>query len=350
MLAAYAAHTDRENPLAALEIDEVTQPEPPPGWALVRMAAASLNHHDLWTLRGISSRPVAPPQVLGCDIAETVAAYGPDRPDDAPAESARVVAHSVIRCEACAACRDLKPLFCRDMGMFSEGSYQGTLAEYVPVPVANLVPLPESVGFEAAACLPTTYLTAYRMLFTQAGLRPGDTVLVHGATGGMATATIQLARCAGVDVFSTSRDEEKRQAALEMGATAAVGTDRDAVKQVLKMTGGRGVDAVVETVGEATWEFSLRAVRIDGTIVVAGGTSGFNPPAQLNRVYWRHTRILGSTMGTRRELLKVVGMTASGTLRPLVGARFSLAEARGAFEMLAAGERKGKVVVVGPGG
>jgi len=346
MLAAYAARTDRENPVAALEVGEVTQPEPPPGWALVRMAAASLNHHDLWTLRGISSRPVQPPQVLGCDVAGTVAAYGPDRPAGAPAEGTRVVAHSVIGCGACAACRDLEPLFCRDMGMFSEGSTQGTLAEYVPVPVANLVPLPDGVGFEAAACLPTAYLTAYRMLFTRAALRPGDTVLVHGATGGVATATILLARCAGADVIATSRDEEKRRVALELGATAAIGTDRDASKQVAALTGGRGVDAVIETVGEATWEFSLRAVRIDGTIVVAGATSGFNPPAQLNRVYWRHTRILGSTMGTRAELLKVVAMTASGTLRPLVGATFPLPRAREAFEMLAAGERKGKVVVV----
>lgn len=346
MLAAYAARTDRENPLAALEVGEVTQPEPAPGWALVRMAAASLNHHDLWTLRGISSRPVQPPQVLGCDVAGTVAAHGPDQPADAPAEGARVVAHSVIGCGACAACRDLEPLFCKDMGMFSEGPHQGTLAEYVPVPVGNLIPLPDSVEFAAAACLPTAYLTAYRMLFTRAALRPGDTVLVHGATGGMATATIQLARCAGIDVIATSRDESKRRAALEVGATAAVGTDRDAAKQVLVMTGGRGVDAVIETVGEATWEFSLRAVRIDGTIVVAGSTSGANPPAQLNRVFWRHTRILGSTMGTRAELLKVVGMAASGTLKPMVGATFPLARAREAFEMLAAGERRGKVVVV----
>jgi NADPH:quinone reductase-like Zn-dependent oxidoreductase len=256
-----------------------------------------------------------------------------------------VVAHSVIGCGACAACRDADPLFCRDFAMFSEGPYQGTLAEYVPVPAGNLIALPEAVSFESAACLPTAYLTAYRMLFTRAALQPGDTVLVHGATGGVATATILLARAAGVDVVSTSRDEDKRAVALSLGARAAVGTDRDSSKQVLALTGGRGVDAVIETVGEATWDFSLRVVRVDGTVVVAGATSGANPPAQLNRVFWRHTRVLGSTMGTRAELLKLVAMVAAGTFLPLVGERVPLQRVRDGFEQLAAGERRGKVVV-----
>jgi NADPH:quinone reductase-like Zn-dependent oxidoreductase len=345
MLAAFAARTDRDNPLAALEVGERPQPEPPPGWALLRVGAASLNHHDLWTLRGVSSRPVEPPQVLGCDVAGTVAGYGPERPPDAPREGTRVVAHSVIGCGACAACRDLEPLFCRDMSMLSEGPYQGSLAHYVPVPAANLLPLPDEVGFPEAACLPTAYLTAYRMLFTRAAVRPGDTVLVHGAGGGVATATILLARAAGVRTIATSRDEARRALALELGALAAVGTDREASKQVAALTEGRGVDAVVETVGEATWEFSLRAVRIDGTIVVAGATSGMNPPAQLNRVFWRHTRILGSTMGTRPELLKLVALAAAGRLQPLIGATFPLARARDAVEQLAAGKHRGKLVV-----
>ena len=348
MLAAYAARTDADDPLAALEVGELPPPEPPPGWVLVRMAAASLNHHDLWTLRGVSSQPVEPPQVIGCDVAGTVAAHGPDLPPGTPGEGTRVVAHSVLGCMACAACRDLDPLFCRDMSMFSEGRYQGTLAEFVPVPAANLIPLPDAVGFAAAACLPTAYLTAYRMLFTRAELRPGGTVLVHGAGGGVATATILLARAAGIQAIATSRDPAKRQAALDLGAALAVGTERDSARQVSSFTGGRGVDAVIETVGEATWEFSLRAVRIDGAVVVAGATSGRNPPAQLNRIYWRHTRVLGSTMGTRPELAKLVALAASGTLQPLIGASFPLSRARDAAARLAAGESHGKVVVLGP--
>jgi NADPH:quinone reductase-like Zn-dependent oxidoreductase len=351
MLAAYVARLGGAgvDPLANLEVGELPPPEPPPGWALVRVAAASLNHHDLFTLRGISSRRVEPPQILGCDVAGTVAAYGPERPPDAPPEGTRVVAHSVLGCGACATCRHADPLFCRDMSMLSEGEYQGTLADYVPVPAANLIPLPDSIDVTAAATLPTAYLTAYRMLFTRAALHPGDTVLVHGATGGVATATILLARAAGIDVISTSRDEAKRAEALRLGARAAVGTDRDSSKHVAALTGGNGVDAVIETVGEPTWEFSLRAVRIDGTIVVAGATAGPNPPAQLNRIFWRHTRILGSTMGTRAELEKLVALVASGTLTPLVGAIFPLDRAREAFAQLAAGERTGKLVVT-PGG
>jgi NADPH:quinone reductase-like Zn-dependent oxidoreductase len=345
MLAAYVARTGGDDPLANLEVGQRPQPEPPPGWALVRVHAASLNHHDLFTLRGVSSRKVQPPQILGCDVAGTVAGYGPDRPTGAPEEGTRVVAHSVIGCGECAACTHSDPLFCRDMSMLSEGDLQGSLAEYVPVPAANLIALPDGVDFVAAATLPTAYLTAYRMLFSRAALHPGDTVLVHGATGGVASATILLGRAAGIDVISTSRDEAKRAAALELGAKAALGTDRDAAKQLAAMTGGNGVDAVIETVGEPTWEFSLRAVRIDGTIVVAGATAGFNPPAQLNRIFWRHTRILGSTMGTRRELEKLVAMVASGALQPLVGATFPLGRAAEAFAQLAAGERHGKLVV-----
>lgn len=345
MLAAYVARTGGDDPLANLEVGQRPQPEPAPGWALVRVHAASLNHHDLFTLRGISSRKVQPPQVLGCDVAGTVAGYGPERPPGAPEEGTRVVAHSVIGCGECSTCTHSDPLFCRDMSMLSEGDIQGSLAEYVPVPAANLIPLPDSVDFVAAATLPTAYLTAYRMLFTRAALHPGDTVLVHGATGGVASATILLGRAGGIDVVCTSRDEAKRAEALRLGAKAALGTDREASKQLAAMTGGNGVDAVIETVGEPTWEFSLRAVRIDGTIVVAGATAGFNPPAQLNRIFWRHTRILGSTMGTRVELEKLVAMVASGTLRPLVGATFPLERAADAFAQLAAGERNGKLVV-----
>jgi NADPH:quinone reductase-like Zn-dependent oxidoreductase len=146
-------------------------------------------------------------------------------------------------------------------------------------------------------------------------------------------------------VICTSRDEAKREAALALGAKAALATDRESSKQLAAMTGGNGVDAVIETVGEPTWEFSLRAVRIDGTIVVAGATAGADPPAQLRRIFWRHTRILGSTMGTRAELVKLVAMVASGALSPLVGGVFPLARAAEAFALLQAGERDGKLVV-----
>jgi NADPH:quinone reductase-like Zn-dependent oxidoreductase len=186
------------------------------------------------------------------------------------------------------------------------------------------------------------------MLFVRGGLRPGQRVLVHGATGGVASAAILLGAASGLTVYATSRDEAKRAAALELGATAAFATDRDAVKQVVSASEG-GVDAVLETVGEATWDFSLRVVRPGGTVVVSGNTSGPNPPAQLNRIFWRQLTIAGSSMGTREELGRLVELCAGGRLKPLVDSVRPLAEAPAAFAALAGGGRRGKIILR-PGG
>ena len=309
------------------------------------MAAASLNHHDLWTLRGVGSRPLTEPQVLGCDAAGTVLEYGDGEvPEGAPAPGARVVVHSVMTCRHCPACRSGDELRCPRVGLLSEPPYPGTLAERLVVPVGNILPLPDTVDVTAAACLPTAYLTAYRMLFVRAALRPGQRVLVHGVTGGVASAAIILGAAAGLTVFATSRDEAKRATATELGALAAFATDREAVKQVLAASGG-GVDAVLDTVGEATWDFSLRVLRPGGTVVVSGATSGPNPPAQLNRIFWRQLTVAGSSMGTRDELSRVVELCATGRLTPLIDSVRPLAEAAEAFAELAGGERRGKLVL-----
>ncbi|HEY6379497.1 MAG TPA: zinc-binding dehydrogenase, partial [Candidatus Dormibacteraeota bacterium] len=192
-------------------------------------------------------------------------------------------------------------------------------------------------------------LTAYRMLFTRAALRPGSTVLVQGASGGVATAVILLARATGLRVIATSRDEAKRVAAVALGAEAAVPAERGAHRQVLALTGGRGVDAVIDSVGEPTWDLSLRSLRPGGTLVVCGATGGADPPAQLGRVFWRQLSILGSTMGTRGELEALVAMAAAGLVRPLVDATFPLRDAAGAFARLAAGEQHGKLVILPAG-
>src|SRR5947209_10153127 len=206
MRAVYCARLDGADPLDNLEIGDQPEPQPAPGQALVRVAAASLNHHDLWTLRGVSSRPIQPPQILGCDAAGTVERLAEGAPAAAPQPGSRVAVHSVMTCGTCAGCLAGDPLLCRSVGLLSEAPYGGTLAELVAVPIANLVPLPDSVSMEAAACLPTAYLTAYRMLFVRAGLRPGMSMLVHGAGGGVATAAILLAATAGITAYATSRD------------------------------------------------------------------------------------------------------------------------------------------------
>jgi NADPH:quinone reductase-like Zn-dependent oxidoreductase len=349
VLAVRAARFGGDQPLDNLEITSVVDPVAAPGEVLIGVGAASLNHHDLWTLRGVGSRPLTEPQVLGCDAAGTVLSYGEEEtPDGAPLPGSAVVVHAVLTCGHCPACRAGDQLHCPRIGLLSEPPYPGTLAERLVVPVGNVLPLPPEVDVVTAACLPTAYLTAYRMLFVRGEVRPGQRVLVHGATGGVASAVILMGVASGVTVFATSRDEAKRAAALELGATAAFAIDRESVRRVVAASNG-GVDAVLDTVGEATWDFSLRVLRPGGTVVVSGTTSGPNPPAQLNRIFWRQLTVAGSTMGTREELARVVELCATGRLHPLVDSVRPLSEAAEAFAALAGGERRGKLVLR-PGG
>jgi NADPH:quinone reductase-like Zn-dependent oxidoreductase len=210
------------------------------------------------------------------------------------------------------------------------------LAERVAVPKGNLVPKPEALSFAEASCLPTAWLTAYRMLFRNADVRPGQTVLVQGAGGGVATAAIALARAAGLTVWATSRDEAKRARALELGA-------HEAFESGARLPGK--ADAVIETVGKATWEHSLRALRPGGTLVVSGATSGPNPPADLNRVFFLQLRVVGSTMGDREELRDLLALCARTGLRPVVDDVRPLADARASFERLASGDVFGKLAL-----
>jgi NADPH:quinone reductase-like Zn-dependent oxidoreductase len=318
MLAAYAARIDPDDPLAALEVGERPDPEPPDGWTTVDVRAASLNHHDLWSLRGVGLPEDRLPMILGCDAA------GVD------AGGNEVVVHSVIASDAWQGDETLDP----KRSLLSE-RYPGTLAERVAVPRGNLVPKPEALSFEEAACLPTAWLTAYRMLFVKAGIRPGDTVLVQGAGGGVASAAIVLARHGGLRVWVTSRDEAKRSKALELGAHEVFASGARLPERV---------DAVLETVGEATWRHSLRALRQGGTIVVSGATSGADPSADLRRVFFLQLRVVGSTMGTRDELERLARLCATSGLRPEIDRVLPLADARDGFAAMATGDVFGKIV------
>ena len=318
MLAAYAARQDPTDPLSGLEVGEVDAPEPPPGWTTVTVRAASLNHHDLWSLRGVGLKADALPMVLGCDAA------GLDE------EGNEVVVHGVVASEAWRGDETLDP----KRTLLSE-KHPGTFAQSVAVPRANLVPKPPGLSFEHAACLPTAWLTAYRMLFTRAEATPGSTVLVQGAGGGVATAAIALGAAAGVRVWATSRSEEKRARALELGAEQAFEPGARLPERV---------DAVIETVGAATWAHSLRALKQGGAIVVSGATSGDAPSAELARTFFLQLRILGSTMGTRDELARLVQLCASGAVTPVIDRTMPLADAPAGFAAMAAGELFGKVV------
>jgi NADPH:quinone reductase-like Zn-dependent oxidoreductase len=319
MFAVTAARIDADDPLAGLELGERPDPSPPDGWTTVAVRAAALNHHDVWTLRGVGISPDRLPIVVGCDAA------GVDE------DGNDVIVHAVIGDPAAAGGDEtLDPR----RSLLSE-RFDGTFAERVAVPRRNLVPMPPALSYTEAACLPTAYLTAYRMLFTRSGLQPGATILVQGAGGGVATALVVIGRAAGFRVWATSRDEEKRRRALELGA--------DQVFPSGARLPGR-VDAVMESVGEATWAHSLRALKPGGRIVVCGATSGAVPPADLNRVFFLQLSVVGSTMGTRDELERLAVFLEQTGVRPKIDQIMPLKQARDGFAAMIAGDLFGKVV------
>ncbi len=321
MLAAVCTGFSRDEPLTGLELREVPGPAAPEGWEVVEVRAAALNHHDIWTLRGVGVTEDDLPVVLGTDAAGVTE------------DGREVVVHAVLGSGG----SGVDETMAADFHVFSERGVQGTLAERIVAPTRNLVPKPASLTFAEAACLPTAYLTAYRMLFVRADLRPGQSVLVQGTGGGVASAAILLGRAAGLTVYATSRSEEKRARAIELGAVAAV------------EPGGRlpvRVDAVLETVGRATWDHSLKSLRPGGTVIVAGATSGPDPSADLARMFWRQLSVVGSSMGTLTELRELCAFVERTGLRPLVDSEHALADAQAAFARLEAGAEFGKIVII----
>jgi NADPH:quinone reductase-like Zn-dependent oxidoreductase len=319
MFAVTAARINAGDPLSGLELGERPEPKAGEGWTTVTVRATSLNHHDLWTLRGVGISADRLPIVLGCDAA------GIDE------DGNEVVVHAVVGDpDAGGGDETLDPR----RSLLSE-RYDGTFAERVAVPRRNLLPKPAALSFEEAACLPTAYLTAYRMLFVKSGAEPGATLLVQGASGGVATALILLGRAAGYRIWVTSRSEDKRRRALDLGADQAFETGARLPERV---------DAVMETVGQATWAHSLRALKPGGRIVICGATSGEVPPAELNRVFFLQLSVTGSTMGTRDELGRLIRFCEQTGVRPVIGARLPLSQARDGFAAVASGEVFGKVV------
>jgi NADPH:quinone reductase-like Zn-dependent oxidoreductase len=319
MFAVTAAHIDASDPLSGLELGEHAEPAPPAGWTTVTVKATALNHHDVWSLRGIGLPADRLPMILGCDAA------GIDE------DGNEVVVHAVVGDPTVAGGDEtLDPA----RSLLSE-RYDGTFAERVMVPRRNLVPKPATLSFEQAACLPTAYLTAYRMLFDRSGLEPGATVLVQGAGGGVATALILLGRAAGYRIWATSRSEDKQARAIELGADRAFATGA--------RLPGR-VDAAMETVGEATWRHSLRALKPGGTVVVCGATSGAVPPADLNRVFFLQLSVVGCTMGTRNQLGRLLRFCEQTGVRPLIDRTMPLASAADGFAAMISGDLFGKIV------
>ena len=318
MLAVYVSTPNPKDPLSVLEVGERPEPEVPDGWTTIAVKAASLNHHDLFSLRGVGLPAERMPMILGTDAA------GIDE------DGNEVIVHSVVASPGWTGDETLDP----KRTLFSE-LHQGTFAQRVAVPKQNVLPKPPELSFAEAACLPTAWLTAYRMLFVKSGLRPGQTVLVQGASGGVATALITLGRAAGYRMWVTGRSDEKRAAALELGAEQAFETGARLPSRV---------DGVMETVGEATWSHSIKSLKPGGVVVTSGATTGYNPGAELNRIFFTQLSVIGSTMGTRSELESLIEMCRVTGVRPQIDVELPLTQAREGLERMLEGRTAGKIV------
>jgi NADPH:quinone reductase-like Zn-dependent oxidoreductase len=320
MLSVQCVSQSADDPLSGLAVHDAPEPDLPEGWVRVQVRAAALNHHDIWSLKGVGLGADRLPMTLGCDAAGVLE------------DGSEVVVHAVVGDPAAGGGDEtLDP----KRTLLSE-LHPGTLAETVAVPARNVVTKPAELSFEEAACLPTAWLTAYRMLTTRSGLDGPATVLVQGAGGGVATAAIVLAKALGHTVFCTSRDAAKRDSALALGADVAVETGERLPAKV---------DVVIETVGEATWGHSLRSLRPGGRIVVSGATSGPAPSADLNRVFFLQLSVVGSTMGNRDELVALLDLVRETGIRPAIDDVRPLADARASFEKMAEGSVVGKLVL-----
>jgi len=326
-----------------VSLTEVPAPEPAPGEVVVRLRAAALNRLDLWTLSDALKIEHSFPHTLGADGAGEIESVGEDVEGIKP--GMRVMINPALHCDACEFCRAGEQSQCVNFAMLGE-HVPGTLAERVVLPAGNVFPAPEHLSFTEIAALGTTAITAYRMLFTRAALRPGEWVLITGIGGGLAQSLFQFARPLAGRVFVTSSDDGKIQRALDMGADAGVNYKAEDVgKAIRSRTGKRGVDLVADSAGGPSLDGALRALRKGGRVVIAGAGAGPRPEVDLRRVFWNQLSIIGSTMGSDADVGDMLRMVAGTGITPVLDRAFTLDEGVKALEYLDGGEQFGKVVV-----
>lgn len=341
-----SARFHTHGPPDVLRLDDVPVPQPGHGEVRVEVRAAALNHLDLWVRRGLPIETTMP-HTGGSDVAGTVDALGPGV--DTVEVGDRVVVNPSLFCGRCRECARGEESLCADYRILGEHT-DGGFADYVVVPAAGAYPLPGHVSFEAAACLPVSYQTAWRALVGRARVRPAEEVLVLGASGGTAVAAVQIALLAGARVHAVTSGAENVERLLALGADVVY--DREEVdfsREVFARTGRRGVDVVVENVGAPTWEGSLRALAPGGRLVTFGATAGPRVEIDLRRLFWRQLQLIGTTMASRAEFEAMLRAAFAGRLTPVIDVVWPLARVREAHERLEAGRQFGKIVLV-PGG
>jgi len=325
-----------------LRREELPIPEPGPGQVRVRVRAVSINHLDIWVRKGGPAFHLEYPHRLGSDIAGVVDAVGPGA---TATVGAKCVVQPGVSCGACAACLGGHDNLCRYYKILGENT-QGGYAEYIVVPAVNIAPYPERLDFANAAASILPFLTAWQMVVHKARVGPGDTVLVQGAGSGIGVAAIQIAKLHGARVLATASTDAKLARAKQLGADEVINyATADFAAAARALTGKRGVDAVIEHVGGDTFVGSIKAVRNGGRIVTCGATAGFHPAIDLRHIFFRQIEILGSTMGSKADLLAVLGHIAAGRMSPVVDRVLPLAQAADAHRVLEDRAAFGKVVL-----
>ncbi len=328
-----------------LRYGERPDPSPGPGEVCVELRAAALNHLDIFVRNGIPDVPL--PQIPGGDGAGVVDAVGEGVVGIAPGD--RVLLQPGLSCGACEYCRAGEQSLCVSFRILGE-HVAGTFAERIVVPARNAFAMPEGMSFTEAAAFPLAYQTAWRMVVGRAAVRPGETVLIHGVGGGAAGAALEIALLCGARVMATTSGQEKMRQAREAGAELVLDYRAEDVGSAIRRhTGKRGVDVVVDTVGEATWMSSLKAVARGGRIVTCGATTGPNPKEEIRLIFWKQISILGSTMANDREFRALLAAVAARKLRPRIDRVFSLPEASAAYALMESGKQHGKIVLVPEG-
>ncbi len=329
--------------MEVVEVGELPEPEPGPGQVRLAVKAAAVNHLDLWVCRGWPGLRLSFPHVLGSDMSGVVEAVGPGVEDVKVGEA--VVVYPGVSCGRCERCLSGEVNLCRRYAILGE-HVSGVQSQQLVISARNVFPKPARLGFEDAAAVPLTFLTAWHALVARAGLGPGETVLVHAAGSGVGVAAVQIAKLFGARVIATAGSDAKLEKARALGADEVVnyetGSFVDAVK---KLTGRRGVDVVFEHVGKKTWEGSIQAAAIGGRIVTVGATTGYDPLTDLRHVFFRQLSVLGSTMGTPGELAQVLRFVEEGKLRPVVDRMLPMSDVKVAHQLLADRAQFGKIVL-----
>ncbi len=326
-----------------VKLEDLPDPQAGPGQVVVAVKAAALNHLDIWVRKGWPGLKLAFPHVLGSDVAGVVEAAGAGV--DGPKPGDEVVVNPSLGCGRCERCLSGEENLCRRFSILGE-HVSGGQAEKLAVPARNVLAKPANLSFEQAAAVPLVFMTAWHALVARAGLRPGETILVHAAGSGVGSAAVQIAKLLGARVVATAGSDAKLEKAKALGADHVVNYEtQDFVQEVKRITDKKGVEVVFEHVGKTTWEKSLLAAGIGGRIVTVGATTGYDPPTDLRHVFFRQLSILGSTMGTAGDLVRVLKFVSEGKLRPVVDRVIPLADVRKGQDLLSERAQFGKIVL-----